>query len=139
MKNLFYFGLILLFIACKSEANSNDTEKKEFVRETEQVLDHYTNGLKKLEGEKVNGKRHGVWKAYYENGFLWSEGSFWYGKRKGYSLVYYENGKKKMEGDYQNDLKVGVWKIWNSDGSLFKTVNMDELLTKEDSLKLELK
>ena len=138
MKKLLYISIILLLSACKTDTNDSSA-KKEFIRETEQVLEHYSNGLKKLEGEKVNGKRHGIWKAYHENGFLWSEGKFWYGKRKGFSSVYYKNGKTQMEGSYKNDLKVGVWKVWDMKGTLVKTVNMDKLLTKDDSLKLELK
>lgn len=128
-----------MLVACNGDGEKDKSSSKQATRKIEQVVEHYPNGLKKIEGETVNGQRHGVWKAYYENGFLWSEGSFWYGKRKGYSIVYHENGKKKMEGDYKNGLKVGAWKIWNADGSLFKSINMDELLTAEDSLKLELK
>ena len=138
MKNLLYIGLILLFSACRTDVKKDNATEKNPVRKTEEVLEQFPNGMKKLEGTKVNGKRHGIWKAYYDNGFLWSEGKFWPGKRKGFSTVYHKNGKKKMEGHYKENLKVGVWKLWGEDGALFKTINMDELLTKEDSLKLKL-
>ena len=80
-----------------------------------------------------------MWKYYYANGFLWSEGSFWYGERKGYSIIYYNTGKKQMEGNYEKDLKVGQWKLWNPDGSLNRIIDLDQMLTSEDSIKLELK
>ena len=43
-----------------------------------------------------------------------------------------------MEGDYVKDLKVGKWKLWNPDGSLNKIIDLDKMLSAEDSLKLEL-
>lgn len=129
--------ITLLILSC--ENNEPTVEKKEEKRKVEKVLENYPDGKKKMEGELVNGERHGDWKYYYENGFLWSEGKYWYGKRKGYSTVYHKNGKKKLEGRYENDLKVGEWKLWAEDGSLYKTIDMDKLLSASDSLKLELK
>ena len=114
------------------------TEKKETPRKTEYVTEYYPDGKKKIEGELVNEKRHGIWKYYYENGFIWSEGMYKHGERNGFSSIYFEDGSLKMNGNYKNDLKVGTWKIWNPDGSLFKAVNLDEMLTQEDSLKLGL-
>ena len=137
MRKIVFICLALVLFAC------NNSEKKEEVkvaeRIVEQVVERYTNGIKKVEGETVNGKRHGMWKYYYANGFLWSEGSFWYGERKGYSIIYYNTGKKQMEGNYEKDLKVGQWKLWNPDGSLNRIIDLDQMLTSEDSIKLELK
>ena len=133
--------IILWFILCTLSCTSTESniDNKVIERTTEEVVEYYPNGIKKVEGEKVNGQRHGIWKYYYPNGFLWSEGKFWYGERKGYSVIYYKTGKKQMEGNYEKDLKVGKWKLWNPDGSLNKIVDIDQLLSSEDSLKLELK
>ena len=133
-------AILLISMLVLSCQNNEPTQKEnKLKRKVEKVLEYYPDGKKKLEGELVNGERHGIWKYYYKNGFLWSEGKYWYGARKGYSTVYHENGKKKLEGEYENDLKVGKWKLWTEDGSLYKTINMDELLSSDDSLKLELK
>ena len=132
-----FLSLSLILFACNNSVQEDKKQVPE--RNVEQVLEHYSNGIKKLEGEKVNGERHGMWKYYYDNGFLWSEGKFWYGERKGYSIIYYNTGKKQMEGEYVKDLKVGEWKLWNQDGSLNKIVNLDQMLTAKDSIKLELK
>lgn len=134
MKKLLIILTALFLFSCESE--EKEPQKKEFVRETEQVLERYPNGAKKMEGELVNGERHGVWKFYFENGFVWSEGKYWYGKRRGPSTVFYKNGKVHMEGNYKNDLKVGTWKLYDENGDLSKAINMDELLTSADSLKL---
>ena len=132
MKLLHILLIVLVLTACE---NKEKEEKKPYVRNTEEVLEVYPNGVKKMEGKLVNGERHGEWKYYYNNGFLWSEGKYWYGKRKGYSVVYYESGKKKIEGNYKEDEKVGIWKLWNPDGSLNKTINMDQPTLEKDSLK----
>ena len=138
MKKIVFILMILAIFACKETVKENK-EQEVMERKVEQVIEHYSNGVKKMEGEKVNGNRHGMWKYYYANGFLWSEGEFWYGERKGYSIIYYDTGKKQMEGSYEKDLKVGKWKLWNPDGSLNKIIDIDQMLTSADSTKLELK
>lgn len=137
MRIIAFLGLALMLFACSNTSQEGKKEVNE--RIVEQILEHYSNGIKKIEGEKVNGERHGMWKYYYANGFLWSEGKFWYGQRKGYSIIYYNTGKKQMEGHYAKDLKIGKWKLWNPDGSLNKIIDLDQMLSAEDSLKLELK
>ena len=139
MRIIPFLLIIISLFSCQSDQKEMSDKQKEILeRETEYVTEYYSNGKKKIEGELINGERHGPWKYYYENGFLWSEGNYWYGKRKGYSTVYYESGKAKLEGAYKNNLKVGIWKIWKPVGTLAKKINMNEILSKEDSLKLEL-
>lgn len=82
----------------------------------------YENGKVKMEGELKNGKRTGIWKAYFEDGTLWSEGKFIDGERNGYGLNYYPNGKLRMEGDYKNDKQSGKWKYYNEQGVLIEEV-----------------
>lgn len=137
MKRILILLISVVFCACTND--KPDPKSEVFERDVAQVLEHYPNGKKKLEGETVNGERHGIWKYYFDNGFLWSEGKYWYGERKGFSSIYYEDGKKQMEGNYKKDLKIGIWKLWNPDGSLNRTLDLDQMLTAEDSVKLELK
>lgn len=132
------FGLLVL-TACSTEKNTNEKEEQYQAPKSEDYLERYPNGIKKLEGRKVNGKRHGKWTYYYDNGMKWSEGKYVHGERNGYAIVYYENGKKKIEGQYKNDLRVGKWKVWEDDGTLVKEIDLDKMLSAEDSLKLELK
>jgi len=137
MRKIVFLLISMALLACNSSEKKEQTKGLE--RKVEKVVEYYENGIKKLEGETVNGERHGPWKYYYANGFLWSEGSFWYGERKGYSIIYYKSGKKQMEGQYAKDLKVGKWKLWNEDGSLNQIIDLDKMLTGEDSVKLKLK
>ncbi len=137
MKQIVFISLACFLLACVKPEDKTPTEIVE-ERKVENVLERYPSGKKKLEGKLVNGERHGKWIYYYDNGYIWSEGKFWYGKRKGFSTVYYENGNRQIAGEYKNDLKVGIWRLWNEDGTLEHTLNLDEMLSKEDSLKLEL-
>ena len=137
MKNTWYLFLFTILFACtpKEEKKADPSTSQ---RVEEKVLEYYPDGKKKVEGTKVNGEKHGLWRFYYKNGFLWSEGKFWYGDRTGYSTVFYDNGKKQMEGEYEDDKKVGKWKLWNKDGSLKQTIDMDSLQSRHDSLNASL-
>src|SRR5690554_1403874 len=140
---IFLLFAFLPFMACSPNSKNNDkgeeiTENYQ-AEERESYIEHYDNGVKKIEGLKVGGKRHGKWNYYYEDGILWSEGVYRYGVREGRSIVYYENGKKKIQGQYKNDLRVGEWKVWDDDGSLVKVMDLDSLLTASDSVHLGLK
>lgn len=126
----------LLWCACSSAEKENQSSQEKQIQQAENYVEYYSNGLKKLEGKKIDGKRHGKWIYYYDNGMMWSEGTYKHGIRDGHSVVYYENGKKKIEGQYKKDLRVGVWKVWEDDGNLVKEINLDKMLSKEDSVHL---
>jgi len=122
--------------ACSS---APEADQKTESNTTENYIDRYPNGIKKMEGKLFNGKRQGKWIAYYESGIKWSEGMFRDGLREGDAIVYYENGKKKLEGKYRANKKIGIWKVWEEDGVLVQEVNLDSLLSPSDSLLLNRK
>jgi antitoxin component YwqK of YwqJK toxin-antitoxin module len=71
--------LILCLFAFGSCVPKKQEEKKTDSYEIPQVedyIEHYPTGIKKLEGKKVEGKRHGRWIFYYDNGMKWSEGTY---------------------------------------------------------------
>lgn len=88
---------------------------------------YYENENKKLEGDYANNKRSGHWKAWYEDGKLWSEGEYKDGKRNGPGIVYHENGNKYIESNYSNDEKTGKWRFFDSTGKLIQEVDYDLL------------
>jgi|SRR5690554_681162 len=130
----------LPLLACSTESKKESGENEESYQAPtkEDYVDRYANGIIKIEGTKIDGKRHGRWVYYYEDGMLWSEGMYRHGVRNGRAIVYYENGKKKIEGQYKNDLRVGLWKVWEDNGALVKEIDLDEMLSAEDSLQLGL-
>ena len=141
MKYFIQIIFVVTLYACDTESKQQkNAESKEYTPPTrEQYVEHYPSGIKKVEGELIDGKRHGKWIFYYDNGFIWSEGQYRHGIREGYSLVYYKNGKKKISGQYKKNLRYGEWKVYEQDGSLVKAIDINEMLTSKDSVLLELK
>lgn len=100
-------------------------DKGEKVLTREEIF--YEKGSKKMAGAFTSDKRDGIWKAWYEDGTLWSEGEYKDGKRNGPGTTYHPNGKKHLEGNYKEDAQVGIWKIWDENGNLEKEVNYDSI------------
>jgi antitoxin component YwqK of YwqJK toxin-antitoxin module len=68
----------------------------------------------------LNGKEHGLWKQFYENGATKETRNFYRGKKEGEYRGWWENGKQKFiyrfeDGEYQ-----GIAREWNPDGILMR-------------------
>jgi antitoxin component YwqK of YwqJK toxin-antitoxin module len=138
MKKIVFISLIVvLAISCGQKKviestyeNGNPRDVKYYHKKGgELVLDreivYYENKQKKMEGEYKDLQRDGQWKAWYEEGTIWSEGEYKNGKRNGLGIAYHENGKKYIEGMYRDDTRVGAWRFYDSTGVLIKEVNFD--------------
>ena len=83
--------------------------------------EYYADGNLLKEGALNNdAKRNGLWKSYYRDGVLWSQGDFINGIREGITITYFASGKKYYEGHYTKGRKSGVWKFWNEQVELVK-------------------
>jgi len=76
----------------------------------------YPNGIIKMRGYYISGKRNGQWTSFFQNGNVQSEGFFKNGLRDGKALVYYENGKVYYEGYYKEGREVGKWVFYDTTG-----------------------
>jgi antitoxin component YwqK of YwqJK toxin-antitoxin module len=85
-------------------------------------IDYYNNGKERMKGAIKEGKREGLWQAWYENGNLWSEAEYVKGVNHGKSVTYFENGKIRYEGLFENGSKKGEWKYYDESGKLVKTI-----------------
>lgn len=83
---------------------------------------YHANHQKRMEGGMKNGKRHGKWTAWYEDGTIWSEGHYTEGVDDGLKTAYHDNGKKYYEGNYKLGERSGVWKFWDKEGKLIKEI-----------------
>lgn len=100
-------------------------------------IDFYPNHLKKTEGPVRDGKKHGLWKAWYKDGTKWSEGYFQHDMNHGRHTVWHENGQIFYEGNYIVGQRSGIWKFWAEDGRLLKELNYNELRNKMEQQKSE--
>ncbi len=119
------------------ENGNPKVEKYYHKKGNELILDRevifYENKQKKMEGTYKYEQRDGQWKAWYDDGTLWSEGEYKDGKRNGLGIAYHENGKKYIEGMYCNDARVGAWRFYDTTGVLLKEVNFDLVPKSADS------
>jgi antitoxin component YwqK of YwqJK toxin-antitoxin module len=142
---LFYIGVII-FSACQAPYQEPIATETEIVdiwdngraktvrlyaeidgeREAIREIYYYSDGAKNLEGPLLNGKREGLWKSWYEDGSLWSEGQFRNGMRQGPAVVYYPNGQKMLEGHYTDNERTGLWRSWDEEGRLINETNMSQ-------------
>lgn len=90
----------------------------------------YPNGIVKMKGFYINGKREGQWISFFENGKKQSEGFFKAGLRDGKAVVFYENEQIYYEGYYKNGKEVGKWVFYDQQG---KKVNEKDYGDKPNS------
>lgn len=112
--------------------------------DTYQVSEYWLNGQMKNTGLKVNNRRFGPWKEWFENNQVRFEGSYVLCKledetatmkttlhscQSGLWSEWYESGVKKSEGDYivvnNGSGKTGPWMEWWPNGSLKSKLNFD--------------
>ena len=120
MKNLLIVTACLLFAmqSCKnqpagSNANSNTKNLK-----TEEILQKHPNGVMKMKGKMVGGKREGLWQSFFENCLKQSETTYYAGERNGEHIVWYDNGMMYFRGRFQSDKKWGIWQYYDNEGKL---------------------
>lgn len=138
-------GFALCLLSC-SEGQKNDATKKDgqppaaetdkpVVAQPRAAFDtlkdgeftmRYDNGVIRMKGYYMNGKREGEWASFFPSGKLQSEGFFTQGRRDHKATVYYEDGKKMYEGQYKDGVMVGKWTYYNPDGKQSQIVDYDK-------------
>ena len=135
MKNIFYFILLTILIACSpknkvTEVKNEDgavihrfsenveTGQKEGKSET------FSNGGLLLETSSYkNGQLHGERTLYHENGEIQAIEQYENGAFKGRYQAFYENKQLELEGKYIDGKMDGAWKRYYDSGELMEIVN----------------
>ena len=142
LKQFLLLGALFYLASCSSENTedknktgnniSPDTFFKEVLAvapDTAMVIksgvheERYPNGVLKVKGFYLNGKRNGEWFFWYENGKMWSVGFYKDGLRDGKTSVYYETGQLRYDGQYKLGKTSGKWKFYDVAGKLEKEAN----------------
>ena len=100
-------------------------EKNPPVQEGDYVA-KYPNGIVKMRGYYINGKRNGQWSSFFENGNMQSEGFFKDGLRDGKAVVYYQSGKVYYTGYYKEGKEVGKWIFYDENGKTIQEKDYDK-------------
>ena len=61
--------------------------------------------------------RHGLFRSYFPDGAVSSEGLYEHGSEHGMWRTYHENGQLASEGNYIQGIEAEDWKFWSSDGT----------------------
>ena len=69
-----------------------------------------------LAADGTHWVRHGLFRAYHEDGSLASEGTYEHGREHGLWRDYHPNGQKAAEGHYSHGEEVGTWSYWSPSG-----------------------
>lgn len=69
----------------------------------------------------VNGKKQGLFKAYYQNGSLRQICSYRNDIKEGREIRYWPNGVKKMNANFNNGVLEGQFEEWDDAGNLICT------------------
>jgi len=101
--------LVLLFPALAFGETMDDLVEREglhYKKFTDVPFTGKTTG--KIQGSFRNGKKHGPWVSYHENGQLWSKGTYKDGKRDGPWVGYNYDGtvRKGFTGTFKDGVKV---------------------------------
>lgn len=112
--------------------NSNNN-----VKEIVDVIDYYDNGVVRIQGKTLNGKRDGRWEAFYPSGLRWSHTTYRDGYKEGETVSFYPNGMMRYNGYYYNDERSGIWQFYDTLGYLVLRIDLDEPLSGTDSLLLK--
>lgn len=81
-------------------------------------LNGYAEDQKVEEGRYLDGKKTGIWTAYYPNGNMKNRITFEQGRPFGKATMYHENGKIFEEGLWRNNRWVGDYKMYYENGEV---------------------
>ncbi len=132
MNKILLFALLTFLLgACDAQKEEKHQEAKTqqptSVSNTNSITDgeqvtYYPNGQVKLRGNLKDGKKTGMWYAYYENGVKQSENEYNYDVLNGKSATFYPSGQLRYIGYFKNGKKDGLWEYYSKEGELQKSV-----------------
>ena len=78
-----------------------------------------------MTGEYVEGDRHGVWRHFFVDGSVRSEGAYDKGLVDGAWTWYRSTGGLLQRGGFLGTQKHGLWERWDVDGNLIDSGTWD--------------
>lgn len=81
-------------------------------------IEEFSNGLVKLDIFLKEGKLHGEYISYFENGNPHEKRMYDDGKKVNRWETFNKDGLKIAEANFRNDVKHGKWLVWDENGTL---------------------
>lgn len=101
---------------CLQKAYSPLYERSESKPYTGWVKILFLSGKPRQVWRLKEGKPHGGWTSWHENGREKFSGEFVNGRHDGTHTRWHENGQKRFEGTYKNGEPVGLHESWHENG-----------------------
>lgn len=92
---------------------------------------YHENGNVETLGYLENDQNHGIWKYYYPNGIVESIGNFNLDKPDSVWNWYYMTGTLRQEGRFEDGKKEGEWNYYDDFGNLYLTMKYKEDVLKD--------
>lgn len=80
------------------------------------IMSFHANGRTHSSGNYIDGKKHGTWTEYFENGNIREKISIQYGSYEGDCEYYWSNGNIESVGKYHDHKKNGLWTYYSHSG-----------------------
>ncbi|NOZ34245.1 MAG: toxin-antitoxin system YwqK family antitoxin [Chlorobi bacterium] len=138
MRKIYTIGLLILITFNFLNAQSFEIFKGDTVNVIDKNnfkqgywIEHRPFSEKKIQaGNYIDGKKEGVWKAWYPSGKLKSEITYKYGEKYGKAKILFENGNTAEEGVWLKDKWVNKYKAYYQNGKLSYVWNYNEFGTR---------
>ena len=82
-----------------------------------EYVEYLQNGEINYKRNYANGIEDGEWIEYYENGNIQKKENYKEGQRHGEWITYFENGQIRVKGQFENGEEVGEWFQWDEAGN----------------------
>ena len=90
------------------------------------VAEYYQNQQEYVTGGLKDGKRDGKWFAFFPDGSVQTEAFFVNGKEHGPYNIFRENGSPLFKGHYNLGICDGTWTWYDENGNLTKKIKADK-------------
>jgi len=90
------------------------------------VAEFYQNKQEYVSGGLKDGNKEGKWFAFYRDGLVQTETFYVDGKIHGVYNLYRENGKPLLKGYYDHDICTGTWTWYDEAGKQTKKIKADK-------------
>jgi len=87
---------------------------------------YYENKQEYIGGGMKNGKREGKWYAFFKDGSVQTEAFYIDGKEHGKYTVYQENGKPLYKAHFDHGICDGTWYFYDNKGNETKRIIADK-------------
>lgn len=94
-------------------------QKSDFVdgKQHGEYVEYLQNGNINYKRSYANGAEDGEWIEYYDNGNISKKENYKDGQLNGEWITYYDNGQIRVKGQFENGEEVGEWLAYEEDGN----------------------